>query len=392
LLFLECPLSSGNTSVLVDAGKGLVGKTDIDKFLLYNLKVSHLDIIVVTHNDRDHSGGIRKVLNNDIIIKKEIYLPALWFDRVEDAIDKPTDFFRELLDDITSLKDKEVSYNYDECFVQDEDGGSFDKEVSFKNADQSHDKETFLNENVKLQKKVGRALHIYKCKSCRKRIVGKKKMSNKKLNALNEALAALSEIIEIYSIALEKNLNIRWFEYDKTNDLRGNLASINKLISMPVIRPVNSKYIQLPRMRKYRAYYYIHLNRLNRRSLVFVHEGDGGDILFCADSLLHFDLPYSVNLLATTPHHGRKSNDIGLKKLLNVKQFPKTMLIRNSHNVYDWKKLSSVFVNLKGSPKYCDKCFDTRSGRIISLPQVIEVILIGANWCVSTPVNQCNCC
>ena len=123
MLFLECPLSSGNTSVLVDAGKGLVGKTDIDKFLLYNLKVSHLDIIVVTHNDRDHSGGIRKVLNNDIIIKKEIYLPALWFDRVEDAIDKPTDFFRELLDDITSLKDKEVSYNYDECFVQDEDGG-----------------------------------------------------------------------------------------------------------------------------------------------------------------------------------------------------------------------------------------------------------------------------
>ncbi|EPZ52548.1 metallo-beta-lactamase domain protein [Bacteriovorax sp. BAL6_X] len=390
--FLEGDITSGKVSVLVDAGQGLVDKTDIDEYLYHNLKISRLDIIIVTHNDRDHSGGIKKILNNNNITKKEVYLPALWFDRVDDAIARPREFFRELLDDISSLKDKEISYSDEECSVIDKEGEEFEDMKPLNDVDESQYEETSVHEGISLHRKTARALHIYKCKSCRQRLISNKKLSKKKLSALNEALGALSEIIEIYSLALEKNLDIRWFDYDKTSDLQGNLSSIDLLTSNPIVRPVNSKYIQVPKIRKHRAYYYIHVNRLNRRSLVFIHRGNGGDVLFCADSLLHFKLPSSSNLLATAPHHGRAANDVALKKLMNTNHFPKVVFVRNSHNMSDGKKISKYFVKrVKSGYKYCDRCFDTNSGNLIRSPQVIKLELVAGAWNVDYTVFQCCC-
>lgn len=67
-----CLLQTANSNVLIDTGKNKFGK-EISEYLVQN-GISELDILFITHFDKDHVGGADKVL--ETVKVHQVYEPA----------------------------------------------------------------------------------------------------------------------------------------------------------------------------------------------------------------------------------------------------------------------------------------------------------------------------
>lgn len=376
--FISIPVISGDcfylenkegnklVSALVDGGAGNVqikGKISVDKYLI-NIGINKLDVVVATHNDKDHTSGLKLILKNSNIKKENIYLPALWFDRLEDVLSSPKKFFFELLDDISNNQDNENNFQESDCSVENEESTVFDN----------------LEYNELFDEQ---SIHIFRCPNCRIKLISKKKLNPIQSKKLDEALDALTNILDLYALAKNKNIKIHWFEFD-TSNLSFNLASLPIGLST-ILVPVNSRYITVPKKRKYRAYYWLQLTMVNKRALVFYHYSGNASALFSSDSLLDFNLPQMNNLLATVPHHGRDTNDSAVLKLIQNRN---VIFVRNSHNRKDGKNMSHNYKSYTGD-KYCDICFDIKGP--ISPSQLIEFTAASGGWSLFSSSKKCCC-
>ena len=71
-------LRRGDKNILVDGGysSGKLAKALSSK----EVDVDHLDIVVCTHADRDHAGGLADLLEKTHIQVDEFWLPGAWLD------------------------------------------------------------------------------------------------------------------------------------------------------------------------------------------------------------------------------------------------------------------------------------------------------------------------
>lgn len=88
-------LERGERIVLVDGGEdsnfvlGVLNKN-------WQKSQKIIDIVVCTHNDKDHSQGIIQLLSSSQYKVREVRLPAIW-DVVNDSLGKEVEFEKKFL-------------------------------------------------------------------------------------------------------------------------------------------------------------------------------------------------------------------------------------------------------------------------------------------------------
>lgn len=94
-------LENKNTRFLVDGG---ASRKKLPP-LLYSASTSNdVDILVCTHSDEDHVNGLIGYFESNRSCE-EVWLPGSWTSRLEDMINEPRDFIKELFNNIFDLDD-----------------------------------------------------------------------------------------------------------------------------------------------------------------------------------------------------------------------------------------------------------------------------------------------
>ena len=299
------------------------------------LNLTHVDIIVCSHNDSDHVNGIIGYLNSSLTCK-EVWLPANWVGKIDTLLSNPEMFFEEL---VMNIKD-DVGIEYLEdsiCSAMFENRLELNIENLVKKSNESY-----------LNFKNFRNNFSY--------------LTIKHHKLFSKLFASAMRIKEITSLAYKKSLKVRWFQYDPAMQATGGEN---------YFKPVNSIEINKLYSKKMSAFQYLTLTRSNKESLVFYSpkiESLVDGVLFSADSDYSFDqnIPSDLgkNPIITVPHHGSKSNE----KAYNAKQLKtyvsntNTILVRSdgSYKNRPGKNYKSFKLN-----KFCTRCNGYKTGQTI---------------------------
>lgn len=275
----------------------------------------HVDIIVCTHNDADHALGLLGFLESGLIAK-EVWLPASWIDRLDDLLNRPSEFFSELFRNVEEAETQEMqlpnlgeSYTTD-VHAQDRDRNAQLNEIDLENLSVVFEKASEVGSLWEFLSNF--SLPLLPLYPEWYRLWGPRLRNYGKIRLLIEALSAATNIIQISIAALHSGALIRWFDYIGQGQQSGGGGASNFLI------PVNSKEIARIRRPKRSALKYLALTTVNKESLVFMcPRGNGSPpILFTADSDLSFNQPISWGngMLITAPHHGSEDNTNAYKR------------------------------------------------------------------------------
>lgn len=97
-------LQRGDKNILVDGGysSGKLAKALSSK----EVDVDHLDIVVCTHADRDHAGGLADLLEKTHIQVDEFWLPGAWLDSLPTLLRNPGEVVSALISELDRLSQK----------------------------------------------------------------------------------------------------------------------------------------------------------------------------------------------------------------------------------------------------------------------------------------------
>lgn len=330
--------------ILVDGGKSsglLIGE-------LTKYGVVRLDIVICTHADHDHAGGLVNLLDRSRIDVGEFWLPGSWAESLPMLLKNPgfvVDDLIETLDEELHVarsngnpekfaermhsyvsgqrrkhrKDNRVPGTYDSTRMERMAEGDGNGESSMPldrqneagrwNAEQSIG--IAAEENAVKAFRNGRGRIRYR--------VAKTRVSKPVASFWLGLIDTAERIYQIALQALRHGVKVRWFdfgEFAKTGRSaggdRGFLIPLNAVeLANPPPPPVGLSFL-------------VRLTPLNEECLVFLSLGYkpywvGPDILFTGDSPLGMGKNYSVSWLrwpaeasrcvvATAPHHGAESN------------------------------------------------------------------------------------
>lgn len=100
-------LENMEISFLVDGG---ASKTKLPSLLNEANILNDIDIIVCTHSDEDHVNGLIGYFQSNKKCK-EVWLPGSWMSRLDDMLNRPNDFIKELIENISDLDEDFLLYN-----------------------------------------------------------------------------------------------------------------------------------------------------------------------------------------------------------------------------------------------------------------------------------------
>lgn len=303
--------------------------------------VSRLDVVICTHADLDHAGGLTKILGvAKTLTVGEFWLPGNWTDYLEDLVLRPDEFASALGDEIYEIFADGWSDDTSSC---DDEGEPlpYDLEILHRTGSLSdHDRRAdgidvvqpdrelrpipaddwFAALGREFQSSTGATLpdaETVAAASARGRPFAKpltKQQDNRRRTILADAIETAKRIREIAIQAIAHRVKVRWFDFSafKRSPPSGGWPGL--------IQPVNACELVMPppRPRVSRANF-IALTTVNLESLVFqaIERPGIPGVLFCADSPLtggrHGPWPGlprvpSGGILMTAPHHGRVSN------------------------------------------------------------------------------------
>jgi hypothetical protein len=325
-------LRSSGRVILVDGGKSsvlLAGE-------LAKYGVRHLDIVVCTHADYDHAGGLVDLLDRSAIKVREFWLPGAWAESLPTLLTAPV----EVVDDLIQTLDREIN-----TAPLDADPEEFEEQMhsyvsrrrnEYRNAEPLADRDDH-NESFRSTRKQGtieqwdadlpldenaEKLAARAFRSGRSRIryrVAKRKVS-KPVAAFWLGLIDTAERIRRIAVqAMHHGVPVRWFdfgEFAKTRHASGGDAGF--------LIPLNAVELASPPPPPIGLSFLVRLTPINEECLVFLSptiDTSWGElsILFTGDSPLGNGNNYSVSwlqwpeeasriVIATAPHHGSESN------------------------------------------------------------------------------------
>jgi hypothetical protein len=95
-------LQRGAFAALIDGGRS---RPAFATLFRETLNRKSIDVLVCTHNDADHADGVLGFLESGLSCG-EVWLPALWQDRLDDLLMEPGAFLDELIRDVRELPQK----------------------------------------------------------------------------------------------------------------------------------------------------------------------------------------------------------------------------------------------------------------------------------------------
>jgi len=377
--FVALPVAQGDAflferegrRVLVDGGKS----SRIILNLLATEKVEHIDVLVCTHNDKDHAEGVAALLESDAVSVGEVWLPGRWSERLVDMCRSAPDFVHELDRSVANTKVTDLDDSISELEDQRPARPSSAPDPGNGGSDAIDAASELLDAIDSLDEPNRPFLEWAWWPGG---------FGRERWKLWVECLTAADRIRRIAKGARDGGARIRWFDYEEFSRTGKPSGGIPNLLL-----PVNAVEIT-PRLAKTRvtALDFLRLSVANRESLVFhapAPQG-GGDVLFSADSDLAFALPPMGVAIVTSPHHGSDANSsayVAVKRL-----GAKVTWVRSDGRFQ--KRPGQSYLQQKGAA-YCTRCRGSTSpGQAVRFEE--NTSSAAATWAVGEPTMvSCHC-
>ena len=259
--------------------------------IINDFKGKTINVCIVTHNDRDHTQGVQKMLSEKSgVTINEIWLPGIWQPIIEHVQSNP-----KSLSELT---------NYSVCkgFVIDD--------LSLLNGLLDNTSESIDS--------------FYETSDEKLQFIEMFEMHNELIKTnpekyFNSPNIDLNRILGIFSLALERGCFIKFFYPEET------MQSL--MVPNYPFRMLNSSLLcSLKKVKADKLINLLYLSKNNKYSLVFEYMyKENPIILLNADSDLYFidntnPLDYGgAEILVTSPHHGSESNSSVYTKIIGSK-------------------------------------------------------------------------
>jgi hypothetical protein len=375
-------LRRGGKNVLVDGGYKRDKVADVLKHHVRD--VQHLDVVVCTHGDGDHIGGLPALLDDWVGRVGQLWLPGRWVNVVPQLARDPAEFFNQLIREL----DAELKNPTEEVIslVRPPDNNETDRDdrqdiASLPLAvevepigewqdrhDQSLDFEEALPEPEWFDtlRRAGEelasdAIATRALKSARRRVNYRQKrlVSNLEIRIARywlDLIETCEAIRKLAVAAIRYRVPTRWFDFEGFERTRQAAGGAPGFLS-----PINAVEQATPPTI---LALFLLLTQINRESLVFLAPPTEKrlGVLFCADSPLGDGPKYRRSFLpalpmpwlpivATAPHHGSETNKIAYSHLHKWARV--NVLLRAGGSA---KQPGSTFLSQHSCLRLCTKC------------------------------------
>lgn len=333
----------------------------------------YVDYLICTHNDDDHAKGLIGLLNSSCSVR-EVWLPASWTLRLNDMINKPDDFYIELIQKINDEYPFNYSSHYPPTLYQL--GNYFSQKNNIEKNKSNLNIEEYIRKIFD---------HTHKTQEPQPITTYLKLdnfLSEDHYLLFKRAISAADNIKKIFSLSNKKQIKIRFFDYIGNTNKVATGGEPNFLV------PVNSEEIFNKICSKIDAVSFITLTTSNKESLVFLAPNEKyPSILFTADSDLGFkqSINWSNGMLITAPHHGSENNKAAYTRFQN-----ETI---NDINDVIWVRSDGKFKRNPGpsykkqTRRYCTICNPYPS----NIPKQNLVFTVQRNKWNAINTNPCTC-
>lgn len=383
----------GSTTILVDGGED-------DDRIINHLKgtVDRIDILVVTHNDSDHTSGIVGLLEARPHIVRELWLPAHWTFEVDSLLVSPCTYFREkarqygeLAGDVEALRIFENETIDEPAPEPEAQEPAPEDEPGRPRIDGRH--LTAVSpafpkglRSVIWMNAVNLDRRIKDCPTYLDRFSPADPVAAR---LYKRAVPKMTNIYRLLVLALKKRIPVRWFDVRafqssrKANGgVRGTLVPLNSQ-ECHTLRPLNPN---TPAKRV------VQLTTENRTALVFYapESAEHPGVLFTSDAglavqqkeLLSHGAP-KESMVVTVPHHGSKdSANVSVYGKVETWHVNPGKLIWVRSDGRDSSRPTPAYIGVKGS-RFCTLC-KVGSG------QTVKLSSSGMTW-APVGVNRCQC-
>jgi hypothetical protein len=364
-------LKRGEHSILVDGG---LAEKGISKFFKKGkeqvILENKINILVCTHNDKDHANGILGFLRNEELFCDEVWLPGIWTSRLKDILTRPSLFLNEL---IYNIADSYPTYDlaslgdfYSDDKMQPDNRNEPEEYVQLEELYSELEASLEKNYDIHDVAQFHRGFYLLR-------------LPTSNIELFVEAINAAKLIKDIAIAAFQKGANIKWFEYHEYQCSGGKEG---------ILEPVNSKEISTAdKVKKRGALEYLALSMANRQSLVF-HSPSSSNapaVLFSADSNFKFKqtIPCSHGMIITASHHGSKSNSNCYYLYENASSKHQNSIWVRSDGCFR-SRPGPWYLKIPSTQRYCTRCSpDFKS------PQNIEFNANKSEWHSSSIACTC---
>lgn len=342
-------LQRGGKNILVDGGYGC--KKLADSLGSPAVAVRHLDIVVCTHADMDHAGGLVELLDKSAITVGEFWLPGEWGDVLPGLLQAPRVVMTGLLDELDDEpgwaeelgrhQGEDGDKDADEALVHGrltterrERGGNQRRQGVLRSPERKESREglawlrrqvsNVLVDDAEQNKAAAQAFERARRKVQRQINNGQVRQPWGTL--FLHAIKTAKRIHDIAAQAMRHNVNVRWFDFQSFIDHRQASGGEPGLLV-----PLNAVELVEPPPANTFMQFLTRLTPVNEQSLVFLSREDDDplcrtiDVVFTADSPLGDGFEYAKSFLpqsepdrwaiATAPHHGSDNNRIAYDHL-----------------------------------------------------------------------------
>lgn len=315
-------LSTGHKTILLDGGYS-------STTLVKALGAPHLDVVICTHGDSDHAGGLTDLLaQTGAPTVGEFWLPGQWANHIEPLLKNPQGFVERMGDEIYDLlaehRDFDFSRPFEDQLIPDLDGQD-DGAPGAPGQDGSWSDTAPLEPDPAWWRALVNEVHTQPLPKPTwmpppAPVHGRMQQLSEEQQKQRAAVVAdaINTAKLIYEIAMQAAKNrvpVRWFDFPA---FAGGQAPIGGWTG--VLEPLNAcELVTPPKPASASFARFIALSRINRHSLVFhaLETKSSPSVLFCGDSPLKggrktawpgFRQKPTRGFAATAPHHGRASN------------------------------------------------------------------------------------
>jgi len=365
-------LRRDNYNILVDGGYS--SRTLIAALTKPRLAIGHLHIVVCTHADKDHAGGLTDLLDKSRITVGEFWLPGAWTESLPELLKNPDLVMNALIAEFESFAPRDNgALNRDDGFesrvrkiiveeayetqrkskresLEQQDVDEFESHMHAliaserrkyererkSNIDQLNPEQQVGNAGLAWLKEQAASLELNELNDAHSakafdrgrssvRYLARKKQLDQQLTVFwLELIDTAARIRKIAVQAIRHNVNVRWFDF-------GEFAKTKKAFGgePDLLVPLNAVELIVPPAPIGMMTYMLRLTPVNEECLVFLSPGPTWrhrGVVFTGDSPLGHGSGYRLSFLdwpteraqwvvATAPHHGSESNAVAYEHL-----------------------------------------------------------------------------